>query len=169
MKTSHSPAEGTELAVYQVALPLSSKMIGMVADLIRERLKAIGSRWRKLDPGRQAVVVLAHLRHDQRLSDLAGGNGVSASTIRRWALEVIELLAARAPRLDRVLAKIARSGGEYVLIDGTLVRTRDAPGKPTGVTTPGNTRSTACCSSGSPTTAETCCGSPPPSRAGPRT
>jgi hypothetical protein len=129
VKTSHSPAEGTELAVYQVALPLSSKMIGMVADLIRERLKAIGSRWRKLDPGRQAVVVLAHLRHDQRLSDLAGGNGVSASTIRRWALEVIELLAARAPPLDRVLAKIARSGGEYVLIDGTLVRTRRRTGK----------------------------------------
>lgn len=69
-----------------------------------------------------------HLRHDKRLADLAGGNGVSASTIRRWVLEVIELLDARAPRLNRVLARIARSSGEYVLIDGTPVRTRRRTG-----------------------------------------
>ncbi|MEV1249594.1 hypothetical protein ACIBO2_26315 [Nonomuraea sp. NPDC050022] len=49
--------------------------------------------------------MLAVLRHDQRLADMAGGNNVSASTIRRWLLEVIDLLAARAPRLDRALKK----------------------------------------------------------------
>lgn len=48
--------------------------------------------------------------------------------MRRWLLEVIGLLAAKAPRLDRVLRKIARSGGEAVLIDGTLVRTRRRTG-----------------------------------------
>jgi transposase InsO family protein len=37
---------------------------------------------------------------------MADGNGVSASTISRWTCEVVELLAARAPRLDRALAKI---------------------------------------------------------------
>lgn len=36
-------------------------------------------------------------------SDWAGGNDVSASTVRRWLLEVIGLLAA----LDRALKKIA--------------------------------------------------------------
>jgi hypothetical protein len=41
--------------------------------------------------------VLATLRHDHRLADIAGGNGVSASTIHRWTWEVITLLAARAP------------------------------------------------------------------------
>jgi hypothetical protein len=41
----------------------------------------IGSRWRKLPPGRIAVIVLAHLRCDQRLADLAGGNAISASTV----------------------------------------------------------------------------------------
>jgi hypothetical protein len=100
-----------------------------VADLIRAHLKAIGSRWRKLPPGRQALLVLAHLRHDQRLADLAGANGVSKSTLRRWVLEVIGLLAARAPRLDRALAKVARKGGEVVLLDGTLVRTRRRTGR----------------------------------------
>jgi hypothetical protein len=48
-------------------------------------LRAIGSRWRKLPPGRIAVIVLAVMRHDQRLSDMAGGNDVSASTAAgRW-------------------------------------------------------------------------------------
>ncbi|WP_405539570.1 transposase [Streptomyces sp. NBC_00075] len=60
---------------------------------------------------------------------MAGGYTVSASTVRRWVSEVIELLAARSPRLDRALQKIARSGGVVVLLDGTLVRTRRRTGK----------------------------------------
>ncbi|MFD2683735.1 transposase family protein [Streptomyces phyllanthi] len=43
-------------------------------------------------------------------------------------LEVLTLLSARAPRLDRALKKIARSGGVVVLLDGTLVRTRRRTG-----------------------------------------
>ncbi|MCZ7457192.1 transposase family protein [Streptomyces sp. WMMC940] len=38
--------------------------------------------------------------------------------------ELIGLLAAQAPRLDRVLKKVAGQGGEVVLIDGTLIRTQ---------------------------------------------
>ncbi|MFC9951407.1 transposase family protein [Streptomyces prasinus] len=52
----------------------------------------------------------------------------SDSTVRRWLLEVIGLLAARAPRLGRALKKIARKGGVVVLLDGTLVRTRRRAG-----------------------------------------
>ncbi|MEU9291487.1 hypothetical protein AB0D57_44455 [Streptomyces sp. NPDC048275] len=127
MKT-HRPAEGSQEAVYQVRLPLSKRTIDLVAGLIRGRRKELGSRWRKLTPGTQAVVVLAVLRHDQRLSDMAGGNAVAASTVRRWVKEAIELLAVRAPRLDRALKKIARSEGVVVLLDGTLVRTRRRTG-----------------------------------------
>ncbi|MFE4337332.1 hypothetical protein ACFRQM_51060 [Streptomyces sp. NPDC056831] len=47
------------------------------------------------------MIVLAVLRHDQRLADMAGGNNVSESTVRRWRDELITLLAAQAPRLDR--------------------------------------------------------------------
>lgn len=126
--TKDNYIEGAEHGVYQCRLPLSSRTITMVADLLRGHLHAIGSRWRKLPPGRIAVLVLAVLRHDQRLADLAGGNGVSASTIRRWVLEVIALLAARAPRLDRALNKISAAGGDVVLLDGTLVRTRRRTG-----------------------------------------
>ncbi|MFB7225294.1 hypothetical protein [Streptomyces sp. NPDC056227] len=69
------------------------------------------------------------LRHDQRHADMAGGNGVSASTERRWVQEVVELLAARSPRLDRALKKVARSGGVMVLLDCTLIRIRRRTGK----------------------------------------
>jgi hypothetical protein len=125
---NNPPAGSAEHAVYQCRLPLSSKTIGFVAGLLRGHLRKIGSRWRKLPPGKIAVIVLAALRHDQRLADLAGGNSVSASTIRRWVAEVIGLLAARAPRLDRALAKISAAGGDMVLLDGTLVRTRRRTG-----------------------------------------
>jgi DNA-binding transcriptional regulator YdaS (Cro superfamily) len=114
---------------YQCALPLSSNTVNYVADLLRAHLKAIGSRWRSRSAGQIAVLVLAVLRHDQRAADLAGGNAVSATTIRRWCDEVIALLAAKAPRLDRALKKITRAGGEVVPLDGTLIRTRRRAGK----------------------------------------
>lgn len=125
--TTTQPAEGTPL-VYQCALPLSRQTLTFVAGLLRGHLKKIGSRWRKLPPGKIALIVLATLRHDHRLADLAGGNGVSASTIHRWTWEIIALLAARAPRLDRALAKIARQDGQVVLLDGTLIPTRRRSG-----------------------------------------
>lgn len=128
MTNNNSPAEGSPPLIYQVKLSLSTSVVNHVAGLIRARRKAIDSRWRKLSPGRQALLVLAFLRHDQRLADLAGGNGISAATLRRWVIEVIGLLAAQAPRLDRALKKIADKGGVVVLLDGTLVRTRRRTG-----------------------------------------
>lgn len=126
--TKNQPAEGSQYAVYQIRLPMSKRTLDLVADLIRKQRKRRGTRWRKATPGTQAIIVLAVLRHDQRLLDMAGGNDVSASTVRRWVLEVINLLSARAPRLDRALQKIARKGGVVVLLDGTLVRTRRRAG-----------------------------------------
>ena len=41
----------------------------------------------------------------------------------------MKLLAARSPRLDRALKKIARGGGVVVLLDGTLIRTHRRTGK----------------------------------------
>jgi hypothetical protein len=127
VNTTTGPAEGTPL-VYQCALPLSRQTLTFVAGLLRAHLKKIGSRWRKLPPGKIALIVLATLRHDHRLADMAGGNGISSSTLHRWTWEIIGLLAVRAPRLDRALATISRQGGEVVLIDGTLIPTRRRPG-----------------------------------------
>ena len=128
MKNNKEQAGDAVSLVYQSRLPLSSKTVNYVADLLRAHLKTIRSRWRSRTPGRIAVLVLAVLRHDQRAADLAGGNAVSATTLRRWCDEVIALLAARAPRLDRALKKITRAGGEVMLLDGTLIRTRRRSG-----------------------------------------
>jgi hypothetical protein len=128
VRTDTRPAEGPDPLVYQCRLPLSSATLDLVAGLVRVHLKKIRSRWRKLPPNRIALLVLAVLRHDQRLADIAGANDVSASTVRRWLLEVIGLLSARAPRRDRALKKIARKDGVVVLLDGTLVRTRRRTG-----------------------------------------
>jgi hypothetical protein len=144
-------AEDTCPLVYQCRLPLSTSTVNHLADLLRRHLKAIRSRWRILPPGKIAVIVLPVLRHDQRLADMAGGNNVSASTVRRWRGELITLLAAQAPRLDRALQKVAKRGGEVVLIDGTLIPIQRRTGRRTAATTPANTAITACTSSPSPT------------------
>jgi hypothetical protein len=125
---TNDPAEGTVSLVYQCRLSLSTRTVNHLADLLRRHLKTIGSRWRALPPGKVAVIVLAVLRHDERLADMPGGNQVSATTVRRWRDEVIGLLAAKAPRLDRALKKIAKRGGEVVLVDGTLVPTQRRTG-----------------------------------------
>jgi hypothetical protein len=126
---SQQPAEGFDPISYQVTLPLSRQTLTMVAELIRLHRGRLRSRWRKASPAGQALVVLAVLRHDPRLADIGGGQGVSASTVRRWVLEVIALLAARATRLGRVLRKLAAQGAAVVLVDGTLIRTCRRTGK----------------------------------------
>ena len=87
--TKNQPAEGAQHAVYQVRLPVSKRTLDLVGGLIRRERNRLSTRWRKVTPGTQAVIVLAVLRHDQRLADMAGGNAVSASTVRRWVMEVI--------------------------------------------------------------------------------
>ncbi|MFE0801331.1 transposase family protein [Streptomyces sp. NPDC058812] len=129
MAKNEGPAENSRALTYQCRLSLSTRTVSHLAGLLRRHLKLIRSRWRILSPGRVAVIVLAVLRHDQRLADMAGGNNVSESTVRRWRDELIGLLAAQAPRLDRALKKVAKQGGEVVLIDGTLIRTRRRSGK----------------------------------------
>lgn len=100
----------------------------MAAGRVRARPKKIGSRWRTLPPGRIALIVPAVLRHDQRLSGLAGACQVSASTVRRWLLEAVHLLAARAERLDGALKKTVKRGGTVVPIDSMLIPVRRRTG-----------------------------------------
>jgi hypothetical protein len=126
---THDPQHGgSDPIIYQATLPVSASQLRLLTDLIRQHRTDIGSRWRTVSPGRQAILALAWLRHDQRLLDLARGNDVSASTIRRWGLEAIHLLTARAPRLDRILARLAATGTTVVLVDGTLIPTRRRTG-----------------------------------------
>jgi hypothetical protein len=52
-------------------IPLSTRTLTRLADLLRAHRRAIGSRWRRLEPDRQALLVLAHLRNGDTRDRLA--------------------------------------------------------------------------------------------------
>ncbi|GAB2991627.1 hypothetical protein GCM10027184_51900 [Saccharothrix stipae] len=65
---------------YPAAIPLSNHTLVRLGDLIRAERTRRRSRWRRLDPGRQALLVLAHLRNGDTHARLAAGFGISLST-----------------------------------------------------------------------------------------
>src|SRR5689334_4863844 len=106
---------------YRAALPLSCKTLNYAAGIIRRHRASIGSLWRKLNPGRQALLVLAYLRKGETLAELAAGFGVGVTTAWRYVNETVELLAARAPKLRTAVRDAQKAGYAYVVLDGTLI------------------------------------------------
>ena len=98
---------------YRAALPLSARTLTYVAGVIRRHRRKIGSCWRKLNPGQQALLALAHLRKGETFAGLAAGFGVSTATAWRYANEAVRLLAARAPKL-RAALRAAKAGIDHV-------------------------------------------------------
>jgi hypothetical protein len=109
------------LLFYRAALPLSSQTLTYVAGIIRRHRRAIRSCWRKLNPGRQALLVLVYLRKGETFAEIAAGFGVGTTTAWRYAGETIALLAARAPKLRRAVRDAQKAGYAYVVVDGTLI------------------------------------------------
>jgi hypothetical protein len=56
------------------ALPLSSQTLAYVAGLIRRHRRKISSAWRKLSPGRQALLVLAYLHNGETFAAMVAGS-----------------------------------------------------------------------------------------------
>src|SRR5260370_7015643 len=112
---------GASVLFYPAALPLSAQTLTYVAGVIRAHRKQIGSCWRKLNPGRQALLVLAYLRKGDTFAELAAGFGIGTATAWRYVTETVALLAARAPKLRRALTSARDAGHAYVVIDGTLI------------------------------------------------
>jgi hypothetical protein len=106
---------------YPAVLPLSRQTLDYTAGIIRRQRRQIGSPWRKLNPGRQALLVLAYLRKGETFAELAAGSGISTATARRYVTETVALLAARAPKLHRALRNAAKAGHACLVIDGTLI------------------------------------------------
>jgi hypothetical protein len=92
----HFDYQGLPVLFYRAALPLSRKTLNYVAGIIRRHLKAIGSRWRKLNPGQAALLVLAYLKKGDTFAEAAAGFGVSRTTA--WRLPERDRGAARGPR-----------------------------------------------------------------------
>ena len=106
---------------YSAALPLSRATLNYLAGVIRRLRRQIGSGWRKLNPGQQALLVHAHLRNGETFAALAAGFGVGTATAWRYVHETVALLAARSPKLDTALRAAERAGHAFVVIDGTLI------------------------------------------------
>jgi len=106
---------------YRAALPLSSRTLTFVSGIIRRHRKSAGSRWRKANPGQQALLVLACLRKGEAFADLAAGFGVGTTTAWRYVGETVALLAARAPKLRKAARDAKKKGYAYVVVDGTLI------------------------------------------------
>jgi hypothetical protein len=106
---------------YRAALPLSSRTLTYVSGIIRRHRAAAGSRWRKLNPGKQALLVLVYLRKGETFAELAAGFGVGVATAWRYVNETVAVLTARAPKLRKAVRDAKRAGYAYVVLDGTLI------------------------------------------------
>jgi len=106
---------------YPAALPLSRQTLTYTAGIIRRYRRQIGSPWRKLSAGQQALLALAYLRKGETFAELAAGFGVGTATALRYATETVALLATRSPKLRKALREAKTAGHAYVVIDGTLI------------------------------------------------
>lgn len=104
---------------YPSAISLSSRTLNHVADLIRTHRARLRSRWRRLDPGRQALLVLAHLRNGDAYQRLAAGFGIGLATAWRYLRETVDLLAATAADLRAAAARAAKLA--YAILAGTFI------------------------------------------------
>ncbi len=92
-----------------------------MSGIIRRHRASIGSPWRALKPGQQALLVLVYLRKGETFAELAAGFGVGTTTAWRYVNETVSLLAARAPKLRKAVRDAKNKGHAYVVIDGTLI------------------------------------------------
>ncbi|MFJ8692846.1 transposase family protein [Streptomyces roseolilacinus] len=98
---------------------VSGSALCFLSAKLRQLRRELGTRWRCLSPGWQALLTLAHLRNSHPYAQLAAGSGIGTMTAYRYVAEAIELLAALAP----TPAEAARtaSAKAFVLLDGTLL------------------------------------------------
>jgi hypothetical protein len=69
------------LLTYAATIPLSTRTLTHLSELLRTNRAINGTRWRRLDPGQQALLVLAHLRNGDTYQRLASGFGVGTATV----------------------------------------------------------------------------------------
>ncbi|PPA57809.1 transposase family protein [Micromonospora chalcea] len=103
---------------YPATIPLSSRTRNHL-ERIRGHRKQRRSRWRRLEPGRQALLALAHLRNGDTYTRLAAGFEVGLATTWRYVQEAIVLLATAANDLATAMERIRRLA--YAILDGTLI------------------------------------------------
>ena len=107
------------MLVYPSSMPVSNRALQVLAEALRQRRSAMGSRWRRLPAGEQALLVLAYLNKGETYTALAAGFGVGTATVFRYVREGVDVLAAVAPTLNEALDLARRKA--FVILDGTLL------------------------------------------------
>ncbi|WP_426402806.1 transposase family protein [Streptomyces sp. R-07] len=107
------------MLVYPSSIDLSSRTLRYLAGHLTSRRQEIGTRWRRLAPGRQALLALAHLWCGDTYAQLAAGFGIGIATAFRYIREAVDVLAALAPSLAEAMKTIQMKA--FVILDGTLL------------------------------------------------
>lgn len=107
------------MLVHPSSIGLSSRTLRYLTGRLAVRRGEIGTRWRRLTAGRQALLALAHLRCGDTYAQLAAGFGIGIATAYRYICEAVDLLAALAPTLAEAM-RSARTKA-FVILAGTLL------------------------------------------------
>ncbi len=107
------------MLVHPSSIGLSSRTLWFLTGRLVARRGEIGTRWRRLTAGRQALLALAPLRCGDTCTQLAAGFGIGIATAYRCIREAVDVLAALAPTLAQAM-RIARTKA-FVILDGTLL------------------------------------------------
>jgi hypothetical protein len=99
---------------------VSSRALGVLSDGLRAHRNQRQSRWRKLSPGRQALLVLAHLRKARPMPTWPADSRSAPPRSTRYIREALDLLAAMTPTLAQAIEVASRKA--FVMLDGTLLR-----------------------------------------------
>lgn len=127
------------MLVYPSSIDLSRRTPRCLAGHLAARRGDVGTRWRGLTTGRQALLALAHLRCGVTYTQLAAGFGIGIATVYRCIREAVVVLAALAPTLAEA-TRVARTKA-FVIPDGTCCRSTGSP--PTPGTARGSTSARA--------------------------
>jgi hypothetical protein len=100
-------------------ISLSSRTLNHLADRICGHRQQRNTRWWRLNPGRQALLALAHLRNGDTYTGLAAGFPIGTATAWCYVQEAIVLLSAAADDLATAMRRIRLLA--YAIPDGTLI------------------------------------------------
>ncbi|MFD7922142.1 transposase family protein [Streptomyces sp. NPDC059740] len=103
------------MLVYRSGIDVSTSTLRY----LRARREERGTRWRRVSAGRQALLVLAHLRCGHTYAQLAAGFGVGTTAAYRYVAEAIDVLAALAPTLADAMKTASTKA--FVMLDGALL------------------------------------------------
>ncbi|MGC0407541.1 hypothetical protein RKD31_000784 [Streptomyces sp. SAI-163] len=98
---------------------VSGSALRFLSAKLRRHRRELGTHWRRLSPGRQALLTLARLRNGHSYARLAAGFGIGTTTAYRYITEAVDLLVSLAP----TLAEAARTASTkaFTLLDGALL------------------------------------------------